>query len=396
MVGCNEDAWRLTPHIWFENAISTETYGAAFTGSRYDGANGYAPQSGMNEFGLSFSRLASHAPQKKDLGLEKRKKVINPTQYLKDILHNCKTVEEVKEYIGQYNHSYFIEDVFIYVDQSGKYLIVEPYTLKIGNEPTYVLSNFCPSETSQEDAMQLARYKNGVEFLKDKVDTSLQFCTALSDTMHVCRDKIGDGTLLSSIWDLKNGNVNLYFYHQYEKTVQFNLSEELKKGDHIISITSLFPTNLEFEKLRKYQIPQNNDFIRLFLILCAFLFLISSIFFGIRYFNNKKPTSFAFIQLMLVPVGIILFYYMYILSTNIYIFYFPSPYVDRHNILISLTSYIPYVLAIGIMPLYILSYQIIKKKSWNRWETLFLILNNTLYTILLGFFYYWGFFALIH
>lgn len=41
IVGCNEDAWRATPHIWFEN---TGRFGAAFTGSRFDGPHGYAPQ----------------------------------------------------------------------------------------------------------------------------------------------------------------------------------------------------------------------------------------------------------------------------------------------------------------------------------------------------------------
>jgi len=49
MVGCNEDAWRTTPNIWFEIGNNKAPFGAAFTGSRFDGKNGYAPQSGMNE-----------------------------------------------------------------------------------------------------------------------------------------------------------------------------------------------------------------------------------------------------------------------------------------------------------------------------------------------------------
>ncbi len=62
-LGSNEDAWRTTPHIWFEEAKLIGSYGAAFTGSRYDGENGYAPQSGMNEMGLAFERLASYHPK---------------------------------------------------------------------------------------------------------------------------------------------------------------------------------------------------------------------------------------------------------------------------------------------------------------------------------------------
>jgi hypothetical protein len=53
VVGCNEDAWRTSPRIWFETAGSNTKYGAAFTGSRFDGSNGFAPQSGMNPDFLS-------------------------------------------------------------------------------------------------------------------------------------------------------------------------------------------------------------------------------------------------------------------------------------------------------------------------------------------------------
>ena len=109
MVGCNEDAWRLTSRIWYENGAGSGQYGACFTGSRFDGSNGFAPQSGMNEQGLAFSRLASHTPTGSAPELENKKSITNPTLYLKDILHNCKTVEEVQVYIAQYDHRFFQE-----------------------------------------------------------------------------------------------------------------------------------------------------------------------------------------------------------------------------------------------------------------------------------------------
>jgi hypothetical protein len=208
VVGCNEDAWRLTPHIWFETAQENKRYGAAFTGSRQDGSM-YAPQAGMNEVGLAFERLASYHPVQEKFS--NRLPIRHPTLCLKDILHQCKTVEEVREYILRYDHSFFLEDVFMYVDQSGKYLIVEPYTLTMGNEPSYVISNFCPSINSFEQATEQERYRHGIDFLKNKTDSTLAFFTALSNTMHVCREKIGDGTLLSSIWNLSKGTVHLYF-----------------------------------------------------------------------------------------------------------------------------------------------------------------------------------------
>jgi hypothetical protein len=390
ILGANEDAWRVTPHIWFEKAKGKDQYGAAFTGSRYDGKNGYAPQSGMNEMGLAFERLASFHPIQKSVA--NRKKISNPTRYLKDILHSCKSIEEVKLYISQYDHSYFIEDVFLYVDRTGKYLIVEPYTLKTGNDPSYVISNFCPSITSEENANKLDRYRNGVAFLRNGFDTSLAFCKALSDTMHVCRNKIGDGTLLSSIWDLKNGTINLYFYHDYSTTFQFNLRDELKKGDHIIAIETLFPHNPEFQQLREFKTPKNSLLLGVFIVSSGVFFLFSSIFFLIYYFRKKENTKYASVQLLLFPIGLILFYYMVVLSGSINVFYFPAPYKDPTNVFRSLTSYLPFLLVLLILPFSVINYRLLKQKSWSILATGLFTINNLLYIILIGLFAYWRFY----
>jgi hypothetical protein len=227
MVGSNFDAYYLNCQLWFENAKNASEYGAFFTGGRLDGENGIAPQTGMNEFGLTFSRLASAPPEKELLPKTLKKTITNPTNYLKEILHRCKNVEEVKSYISQYDYGFFSEDVFIYVDKSGKYLVVEPDTMVIGSEAKYVLANFCPSQIADLSSVKQDKYQKGVTFLKNKIDTSLTFCTALSDTMHVCREKIGDGTLLTIIRDLDSGNFYLNFYHDYKHQIKFNGSSKV-------------------------------------------------------------------------------------------------------------------------------------------------------------------------
>ena len=391
--GSNHDAWSTTPHIWFENATN-DKYGAAFTGARFDGENGYAPQSGMNEMGLTFERLVAFHPKQESFA--NRKTISNPTKYLKDILHSCKSVDEVKDYISKYDHSYFLEDVFMYVDKSGNFLIVEPYTLTIGHEPTYVVANFCPSITPEQNANKLDRYRNGVALIKNGIDTTLDYCTALLDTMHVCRNKIGDGTLLSSIWDLNNGTVNLYFYHDYNKTFQFNLSEELKKGDHIIAIETLFPYNPEFEKLRNFKTPKNSNLIGVFIVTSAGFFLLTSIFFLIQYFRRKENKKYSYVQLLLFPIGITLFYYMIVLSGRINVFYFPAPYKDPTNIFVSLTSYIPFQILLLILPFSIINYKLLKESSWSLLAKVLFSLNNLIYIILIGLFAYWKFYDIFN
>lgn len=387
-VGCNEDAWRITPRIWFEAKNAKRKYGAAFTGSRFDGANGFAPQSGMNEVGLSFSRLASHTP----IGTGKKglMPINNPTDLLKSILHSCRTVREVQELISQYDRSIFMEDVFIYIEKSGKYLIVEPFSTQIGSKSTYVLSNFCPSITSQQEALSLKRYRKGVELLKLKQDTNLTFLRSLSDSMHVCRPKIGDGTLLSSIWDLNDGMVHLYFYHDYSEKKTFRLKDELQKGDHHFSMERLFSRNSEFEHLGMYKTTKNSKALLLFMMGISISLFCISLYFLIRFcllIHQKKYVLFL-VSILSVLVGV----EVLILCTHQAIFYFEAPYEDRFSQLVSMAAYVPNLLLISIFPLLYFDFFHEKNKSWIRFDRVIFRINNIVYLVLIGFFFYWKLF----
>ena len=390
MVGCNEDAWRTTSRIWFENAKSKNEYGAGFTGSRQVSANRFAPQSGMNEVGLVFSRLASHHPRKDELST-KKKKVTHELPYLTDILHKCATVEDVKIYIEQYDHSLFIDDVFIYVDNSGKYLIVEPYELTLGSNPHYVLSNFCPSITNNEKARKLKRYRDGVDFLSThKVESSLPFCTALSDEMDVCRNKKGDGTLLTSIWNTKDGVVNLFFYHKYDSAVQFDLSEELAKGNHILNVASLFPTNHEFERLSTFKTPFNMPSLRILLVIIGGILTLLSLILLVYSFKERVKTNFLKTIVFFAVLNILLTGYLFVLATNINIYYFDAPYQHYSSKLISISSYTPFLLLLVIIPLIIRSLRFDKNQSKKIGLKNLFLFNNLIYILCLFGFSYWG------
>ena len=387
-VGCNEDAWRTSPRIWFETAGKNAIYGAAFTGSRFDGSNGFAPQSGMNESGLSFSRLASFTPRRRANG--KKPPILNQTNFLKHVLHSCRTVEEVQRYVSQFDRSTFMEDVLIYIDKSGKYLIVEPYSTQIGYDNTYVLSNFCPSITSQKEALKLNRYRKGIELLNSKVDTTLVFLRSLSDSMHVCRPKIGDGTLLTSIWNLNDGKIHLYFYHDYRKRRTFDLRDELQKGDHILFIDDLFPINAEFEKLGTYKTTKNTVWMMLSMMAFSFILFCSAMYFLISFFFKKDERSY--LKLLLFFLGISLSYFLFVLCTNQSIFYFQAPFVDRFSVIVSLSAYVPNILVLIIIPLIYWNLIVFKTNSWTFIPRNLFLLNNVIYVILLCFLGYWRLF----
>jgi len=391
MVGNNEDAWRTTPHIWFETR-KNDKFGCCFTGSRAIGQNKYAAQSGINEYGLTFSRLTAYHPQMIDPDFEKKEKINEPDLFLMNVLHSCKNVDEVYAFFERFDHSCFLHDVFVYVEPSGKYLVVEPYKLKVGTDPHFVQSNFCPSITVEEIRRKQPRYRNGIDLLRTKIDTSLSFCTQVSNDMHVCRDKIGDGTLLTTIWDTKNRSMHLYFYHDYTTRVSFDLMEELSKGDHQFKISSLFPTNTGFEQLKSYVTPFNTPTLRIALALLGLFFFLSSLFFASALFHVEAAKGLRSLKVGLSIVLLTAFWYMFVLTTNIEVFYFSAPYTHYSSSLISISSFIPYLILICILAVLWLHWRKNSFNSWSKISKVVLTVNSAaLIGTIIGFLY-WGLF----
>lgn len=386
-VGDNYDTWFVNPKIWFE----TQGIGAAFTGANYQGGSIITPQAGMNLSGLAFVCLATPTPENPG-NMQLGKPITNRAQYLKDILHNCKTVEEVKVFIEGYDHSTLSKDVFLYVDRCGKYLIVEPYRLYFGEESKYVLANFCPSTIQDFTQIKQERYVNGTAFLKNKIDTTLNFCRALSDTMHVCREKIGDGTLLTSISDLNNGIIHLYFYHDYKNCVSINIAEELSKGDHSIELSTLFPTNREYIRLLNFMTPMNSKEIDSFLQFCLCLFAFSFVYFSYSYLKNRKSTQYNLPYLILIFLNAILSYYMVVFATEMGIYYFPAPYQYYKLSPVSFVGYIPFLVLLLIIPLVYYWGKILNDKVWKLIPRYLFLLNNIAYLTLIVLFFYWRLF----
>ena len=221
----------------------------------------------------------------------------------------------------------------------------------------------------------------------------MQFCTALSDTMHVCRKRNGDGTLLTSIWDTDSLSVNLYFYHSYDTVVHFNLAEELAKGDHALNVPDLFPPNSEFERLVNYKTPANSIEIRISFVVIAGLLALFSFLLGITVVRKRKRTSLPFAtNVGMMVLNLLLIGYLAVLLTNRSIFYFDVPYVHHSSGLISASSYVPFLLLALLGPSLLRTKAGWVSGSTVAWVKIVLVSNNFLYIVLLGAFAYWGLF----
>ena len=232
MVGNNEDYWNPNSRIWFEQGKVNE-YGAVYVG--YDD---FWPQGGMNQAGLVFDGFSMDYLAINDT-LGKKSLDVN---FLRYIMKKYSAVDDVKKYLSQYNLHGLETSMFLFIDKTGKYLVVEGDSLITGNNQSYVLSNFYPSQIKDENEINIPIYHKGKRLLESKKDTSISFCSSVMDTMHQERNW-GAGTMYTTIYDLKEGTIYLYFFRDYTHVVKFNLNQELKKKDYSLVIPDLFPEN---------------------------------------------------------------------------------------------------------------------------------------------------------
>jgi len=105
-----------------------------------------------------------------------------------------------------------------------------------------IVSNFYPSQYKNLNEVPLNYYQKGRKTIEKYRDTSINYCVSLLDSLHQ-ETTWGGGTLYSTLYDLNEGIVYLYYFHNYNHVVKFDLKKELEKGNHILTIPEVFPKN---------------------------------------------------------------------------------------------------------------------------------------------------------
>lgn len=211
LMGNNEDSWRQTAHIRFEPATNGR-FGVAYVGY----AEKQHAEGGINEHGLAYDAFTM--PYNPDLPARDPNKPDFGYAHLHEIVQRYKTVDEVYAFLQTLNlhvlngSPLFNGSMIFFVDSTGRYLVAEAHALTLGDDPHFLIANFSIANTKDLSTVKMARYCRGAELVKQGVDTSLAFCTALSDTMSVNRAKMGDGTLYTNVFDLTEGKIHLYFF----------------------------------------------------------------------------------------------------------------------------------------------------------------------------------------
>jgi len=210
-------------------------YGVIYFGDQKPG--GFCNTSGMNDQGLWYA--GASVPERSDIKNYYNKPTIQG-ELCEKALEECATVEEViamykKYYSPHWNgHS-------LWTDKYGNSVVTEfgedDVVFIQPQEDFQVATNFYLSDTANARWYNCYRYEVANYMLENSEDISEELFRSICDATHA----EGPGpTVLSTIHDLKTGDIYIYDFHNFNEVVKINLHEELMKGQQYYKIPQLF------------------------------------------------------------------------------------------------------------------------------------------------------------
>lgn len=199
----------------------------------------------MNDRGLLFDGTAVEPI---DLPHDESKP-IHMGNLILEAMEECATVECVLEMFERFSLPR-VGGQILMADNSGEAAVIEWSHVVCKSASYQIATNFRASST---EPVTCERY----------LTAEAMFASAEAFTVELLRDILdavqnaAGGTTYSSIYDLKQRTVHVYFYHDFEHEVVFNLGEELKRGAHVYDLLDLFPRNEAFER---WALPQTEAF----------------------------------------------------------------------------------------------------------------------------------------
>jgi hypothetical protein len=189
-------------------------------------------QGAVNEAGLMFDAFAMPYKASKD---SIKRRVVGDNEAIDTIMKTFSSVKEVRNYLSKVDLSTLTKTMLVFVDKTGEYLTVESDEMFIGNDSIQTFSNFYPSLTTDKSQVDLPYYQNGCKILNSsKAKTTLDYCASVMNGFKQ------ETTQYTTVYDLNNGIIRLFHFHDFTTFTDINLSKELKKGNRTISIAKLF------------------------------------------------------------------------------------------------------------------------------------------------------------
>lgn len=233
--GINEDNLDLRPKVWFIPGTG-KAYGRVLWG--FDRGQ-YPYQGGMNEQGMMVDlNTCAYTGWKADPG----KSNLDISGDLFDyLLSNIATVDEAIDFFNKYNID-LSGQMWVFADANRKSVIFEVVNgqLKVlkKDQGYQICTNNVQSASDIPNTYPCDRWRIANQILKDhnvpSIDLVRRVLSATSAQFYFV------ATDYSAICDLVKKKIYLYYFHNFEEVVLFDLKNELAKGGTSYSFQELF------------------------------------------------------------------------------------------------------------------------------------------------------------
>lgn len=229
----NEDYVKMKNSIRFVPANDKEYAYALMAGSSY--IETY-PQIAINEKGLAVDWATvprSSFVSKPDLPTLE-------TPLIPELMKFCKNVDEVIQFVQNYNIPHFAYEHLFVADAEGRSIVLEWHENKlavIAREGSYQLATNFNLLKPESGYYPCYRFDAGKVLLESGPgeDSDLHL-RAVLEAMH---SSVNYPTLYSYVFDLKEQKITLYNFHDFTKKAELSLALELEKGFHTVAISDL-------------------------------------------------------------------------------------------------------------------------------------------------------------
>jgi len=147
-------------------------------------------------------------------------------------LAKCATVSEVLDIFDQYNLLAIAELQCFFVDKNGDSVIIEGDEIFFKEGNYQVVTNFYRSQW--QPPYPCWRYNTAVDMLESMTELSVDYFSS------ICNATQQTTTVHSNVYNLLEETIRVYYYKDFEKSLVFDLNEELAKGERRIHLGSLF------------------------------------------------------------------------------------------------------------------------------------------------------------
>ncbi len=197
------------------------------------------PKQGMNDQGLFYDIYLT--PTLHPLNSTDKPIFFNDdpdyydSSYWAYCLAKCSTVSEVLDIYDKYNLEvmYFLQA--FYADRNGDSVIIEGDDIIFREGDFQVVSNFYHSHPEIGALGNgFERYYTAVSMLENMTELTVDYFSS------ICNATVQRSTVHSNIYDLKQEKIWVYYMQDFDRVVEFDLNEELAKGERRIYLGSLF------------------------------------------------------------------------------------------------------------------------------------------------------------